>query len=602
MKSPMTLWRVLSQELGEGCCVCTNRDLETVTMRFEHEGWSFLTITLPRFGKDFDEALADGAVAHDHFAGFRRRGGLPRFLGGFLELVFDRRSGVLLSVPNVQAVKAIRQLTRLFAKVALDCSRERERAAYAQYIETDVELAAAEQSWSSDDVRRFARISRLLFGRVLSHVDNLHGTGQLRPKHGPGATADRLRGNAKYDQTEWPWRLEHGGFHAVDYLLPNPRYWINLERVEFLSPGAERPVRVISVPKTLETPRIIAIEPTCMQYAQQAVAEALVETLEADSVSKHFVGFTDQVPNQHLAKEGSKDGSLATLDLSEASDRVSNQLVEILLQGFSHFRDAVQSSRSRRADVPGHGLHDLTKFASMGSALTFPIEAMVFTTIVFSGIERAVGRRLTIRDVMSLVGKVRVYGDDIVVPAEYAIAVMEDLHLYGFKVNLHKSFWAGKFRESCGKEYYDGHDVSIVKLRQVPPSTLQDVEELVSWVDFRNQLYAAGYRSAVEPIDSFLETLLQGRFPKIGPDSPLLGRVTDDGDYTIDLMCPRTHKPLARGWVVSAPVPKNKIDGEGALLKFFLKRGGLPSADRDHLERSGRPRAVSIKRVKGPVL
>jgi len=598
----MLLWRVIAEDLGDRCRVCTTRDFETVTRRSEHEGLSFLTITLPRFGRDFDEALSQGVVAHAHFAGFQRKGGLPQFLGGFLELVFSRKSGVLLNVPNLSAIVAIRQLTRLCSKVALPCSYDRERYALEQYIETDKELEAVEMLWDDEEIHRFQRLSRLLFGRVFSYMDNLHATGQLVPKHGPGSTADHLLGNEKYDLLEWTKRLEHGGFHSVDFILPNSRFWMNLENVKFLSPGEERPVKVIPVPKTLETPRIIAIEPTCMQYAQQAVAERLVQSLETFTVSRDFVGFTDQVPNQRLAKSASLDGSLATLDLSEASDRVSNQLVTYLLRGYTHLLDAVASCRSVTADVPGFGLHSLTKFASMGSALTFPIEAVVFTTIVFCGIESAIGRRLAYKDLQVFVGQVRIYGDDIIVPTEYAQAVMGTLGLFGFKVNRHKSFWNGKFRESCGKEYFNGHDVSVVKLREVSPSSLRDVKEIVSWVDFRNQLYAAGFSSSVDLIDEHLTKILKGYFPQVGPDSPLLGRVNGNGSFDIHSMDPRTHQFLAKGWKVSADPPKSQISGEGALLKYFLKRGSLPTADKKHLLRSGRPRAVGIKLSKGPVL
>jgi hypothetical protein len=338
-----------------------------------------------------------------------------------------------------------------------------------------------------------------------------------------------------------------------------------------------------------------------MQYAQQAVAEALVRELETDNVSRNFVGFTDQTPNQRLAKKGSLDGSLASLDLSEASDRVSNQLVEVLFCGFTHLRDAVAASRSYRADVPGFGIHNLTKFASMGSALCFPVEAMVFATVVFMGIEESNGHKLTRERLKTYAGKVRIYGDDIIVPAEYAHSVMSRLEAFGFKVNRHKSFWTGNFRESCGKEYYRGHDVSIVKLRQLPPSSHKDVEQVISWVSFRNQLYDFGYSQLVDFIDQFLLKVLKGNFPRVGRDSSLLGRYTRELNYDVHSMDRKTHQPLAKGWVVSAKAPRSTISGEGALLKYFLKRGGLPSADEKHLERSGRPRAVSIKLVKAPV-
>jgi len=599
MKSLMLLWKDVAQDLGDRCTASTTRDIDTVTRRFEHEGLSFLTITLPDYGKDFDEALSIGKVAHTHFAGFRRLRGLPRFLGGFLELVFDRDTGILLTEPSIAAIQAVRQLTRLYSKVFLMSSSLRERAAYDEYVRIDAELEGVEDTWSETSISDFKRVSRLLFGRTFSGMDNLHATGRLVPKHGPGATADGLRGNAKFRLQEWTWRLESGGFHSVDYLLPNQKFWQRLDSVQFAEPGNERPSKVITVPKTLKTPRIIAIEPTCMQYAQQAVAEPLVKMLENDELSGTLVGFTQQEPNQRLARKGSIDGSLATLDLSEASDRVSNALVGYMLQGYTHLSDAVFSCRSQRAHVPGHGIIPLSKYASMGSALCFPVEAMVFLTVSLVGIERARGRRLTRDDLKRLSGRVRIYGDDIIVPVEYAESVSSALSYYGFKVNPHKSFWTGKFRESCGKEYYDGHDVSIVKVRQLLPKSRRDVAELISSVSLRNQLYWAGFDRAVRRLDRRLGGILK-YYPYVSPDSRLLGRETAEHGFTVQGWNPRFQLPTVKGWSVNSKLPLSEISEEFALLKYFLKRSVEPYAGK-HLERSGRPRAVSIKLLRAPV-
>ena len=599
MKSLMLLWRDVAQDLGDRCTASTTRDISTVTRRFEHEGISFLTITLPDFGRDFDEALAEGKVAHAHFAGFRRLRGLPRFLGGFLELVFDRVTGILLTDPSIAAIQAIRQLTRLCSKVSLKCSFAREKAAYDDYVRVDAELEETQKTWSESNISDFQRVSRLLFGRTLSRMDNLHASGALVPKHGPGATADRLRGNAKFSMSEWTWRLETGGFHSVDFLMPNQKYWLGLDRVQFAEPGNERPSRVIAVPKTLKTPRIIAIEPTCMQYTQQAIAEPLVRYLEHDKCSGYLMGFTRQEPNQKLARRGSYDGSLATLDLSEASDRVSNQLVLELCHGFTHLSDAVQACRSWRADVPGYGYTPLTKFASMGSALCFPVEAMVFATVVFIGIQNARESLLTEKDIQSFSGKVRIYGDDIIVPVEYAESVISALNLYGFKVNSHKSFWNGKFRESCGKEYFAGHDVSIVKVRSVLPKNRRNVSELVSTVSLRNQLYWSGLNRAVRRLDERIGRILK-YYPYVSQDSRLLGRETATDSLTVDGWHSRLQHPTVKGWTVKSKLPLSEISEEFALLKYFLKRSVEPYA-KEHLERSGRPRAVSIKLLRAPV-
>lgn len=593
----MYLWRVVAQELGDWCHVSTTRDYETVSRRTNTEGLSFLTITLPTFAKDFDEALDLGSVGHAHFGGFRRMGGLPVFLRGFLDLVFDRSTGELLSEPDKTAVFAIRQLTRLFSKINLDCSDERTRKAFESYWTIEDELEELEIS--EEDLLDFRRISRVLFGNVLHGMDFLHATGGLVPKHGPGATADKLLGNQKFRQTVWHRRLELGGLVSTDFLLPNARYHSELEGVKFVEPGDERPVRVISVPKTLKTPRIIAIEPTCMQYAQQAIAEPLYALLAQDKILGDMINLFDQDPNRELARRGSFDATLATLDLSEASDRVSNQLVEILTHGYTNFSDAVQACRSLTADVPGYGVRRLTKFASMGSALCFPIEAMVFLTIVFVGIERAQGSRIRAESVRRMHGKVRVFGDDIIVPSDYALSVAEALESFGLKVNSHKSFWSGNFRESCGKEYFRGHDVSIVKAKRLIPTSRRDVDEVVSTVKLRNRFFSFGLFKTCEYLDRILFSVLK-HYPEVEETSPILGRLTlspPSGDG----WDPKLHRPVVKGWIVTSRIPNNPLDGSAALLKFFLKRGGLPTADVKHLERSGRPLAVDIKLANGPI-
>ena len=591
MKSLIKLWTDVASELATWCCTSTIRDLKTVTERVEHEGLSFLTITLPTFGSDLQKSLDDGCVGHDLFLGFRRRGGLPLFLGGFLDRVFDRGTGRLLDDPCVDSIFAIRQLTLMFAKIAVPCSDERVKRAIHGYIKCEQEVKMADSSLSPELLSEFKRLSTIMFGDVYAAADREVFYGELVPNHGPGKTADRLSGNRKFDQREWPSRAERS-FPFGDYVLPNWRYSYRLDRVRFLEPRDERPVKVVTVPKTLKSPRIIAIEPTCMQYMQQALMAKLVPDLEKSGVSD-MIGFTDQTPNQRLAREGSAYGRLATLDMSEASDRVSNQHVRALLSHWPHLSDAVDACRSRKADVPGYGVQRLAKFASMGSALCFPFEAMVFLTVIMVGMQNEHNRRFTRRDIMSFSGQVRVYGDDLIIPVRYVPSVIRALEDFGLRVNMDKSYWNGKFRESCGKDYYDGHDVTVTRVRRLFPAGRVDVSEIISLVELRNQLYYAGLWNSAFSLDKVIEPLLV-HYPYVLGTSPVLGRHSFLG-FETQKIGKRLHNPLVMGWVVKSRIPKSPISGEGALLKCFLKRGDLPFADRRHLERQGRPESVDIK-------
>jgi len=578
------------------CHTSAIRDIKTVADRVEHEGFSFLTIALPSFGKGLEKALDLGQADPIHFQGFHTPRGecLPVFLGGFTDRVFDRCSGVLLDEPDVDAILAVRQLTLMFGKILLPCSDRRERAAYDGYIECEKEVRKNDARLSEQDYSDFKRVSDLLFGGMFYRLDQLvFDREDVIPKHGPGSTADKLRGNAKYKQRTWPMRLQ-SIFPWEEFLVPNSSYWGDFgDSVNFLEPGEEIPVKVISVPKTLKTPRIIAMEPTCMMYVQQALNTLILDQVREDDLLRSLMDTRQQAPNQRLAQRGSEDGSLATLDLSEASDRVSNQLVRAMLEDHPHLHWAVDACRSRKADVPGHGEIRLAKFASMGSALCFPFEAMVFLTLCFMGIERELNTVLTRSKLERYSGRVRVYGDDIIVPVDCVAEVISVLEHFGAKVNTGKSFWTGRFRESCGREFYGGEDVSIVRVRREFPTSPKDAARVMSVISLRNQLYKAGLWETTKWLDEQIRRVIR-YFPDVCESSRVHGRVSFLG-YVAEKEHPTLHAPLVKGYVEVSRSPINTLDDRDALLKFFLERGEEPLFSEDHLERSGRPVAVDIK-------
>jgi len=600
MKSLVTLFLRVLDDVGGFCSVDTTQDIKTVLRRYEHEGLEFFTRVLPRYGAALEEGLRNGASTPDLYVGFKCRQNLPVFLGGFMELVFDRASGVLLDEPSTEAIRSLRQLTMLFKKIELDCGAKRTADAFAGFIKSDVEVGEWEKNVDPQLLQEFTRISKILYSAELSAVNRKVDAFDLVPSHGPGATADRLVGNAKYEMPMWTTRLEDVaplGRYADFRGYSTDRY----DRTDFRSPEHELPVRVIHVPKTAETPRIIAIEPTCMQYMQQAVARQIKWEVDR-SILAALIGTTYQEPNQRLAMEGSLNGNLATLDLSEASDRVSNRLVEALFSPYPHLNDLVQASRSLRADVPGWGVHTLSRFASMGSALTFPVETMVFLTVVVYGIQQATNTRFAShKQLIELAGSVRIYGDDIIVPVETVSSVVDALELFGFKVNRHKSFWTGKFRESCGKEYFAGDDVTICRVRRVLPTDRNAVSELVSAVEFRNHAYKRGLWKTARWLDDYLQGIIP--LPAVAEDSTVLGRHSFLG-FDSDRVCPRLHRPMVRGAVVKYRKRLSPIDNDAALMKCLAFRldSESPSdwedfvlhAQDDHLTYAGRPDASSI--------
>lgn len=597
MKSLLTLFLTVLDEVGDYCSIDTTRDAKSVTGRLNDEGENFFILSLPRLGAGLEKGLASGAADPTLFLGFKCREKTPVLFGAFFDLIFDRTSGAVLDEPSIEAIRSVRQLTLMFKKIEEPCSPKNEQLAFDQFVQCDIEVGEWEQNASIDSLISFHQMSQLLFSSVFLKADHDIRDFALVPKHGPGATAEKIVSNQKFEMLEWTHRLEAVfpyWLYATTSCYSSEVY----DRVDFKEPDAERPVRVISVPKTPDKPRIISIEPTCMQYMQQGIARSLKRAVDS-SYLEQLIGTTYQEPNQLLAERGSLDGSLATLDLSEASDRVSNLLVLTLFAGFPHLSDGVQACRSQTADVPGHGVLTLNRFASMGSALCFPVESMVFLTIVMLGLHEAYGLAPTRSSVRSFVGSVRIYGDDIIIPVDAVDHVMAALTRYGSKVNASKSFWTGRFRESCGKEYYAGSDVTICRVRRKLPTSREGVSEVVSAVEFRNNAYRRGLWKTARFLDDFLSELIP--FPVVADTSEVLGRVSVLGLPKYK-MCPKLHRPLVKGAMVRYRRRFSPIDDVAALMKSLgfnyddepYGPFNVIGTEKDHLQYAGRPEASSI--------
>lgn len=201
--------------------------------------------------------------------------------------------------------------------------------------------------------------------------------------------------------------------------------------------------RGITVPKNAKTDRFIAIEPQLNMFFQKGIGAMIRARLAAFGVDLN----SQWVRNQELALRGSTDGSVATLDLSRASDSISLGLVEFLLP--EAWVTAMKIVRSPYCEIDGEQLF-LRKFSSMGNGFTFELESLIFLALAWATVHRLGGN---VRDVAC-------FGDDIICPSSCAPAVSLTLSDVGFKLNESKSFWSGWFRESCGKHYFRGRDVT----------------------------------------------------------------------------------------------------------------------------------------------
>lgn len=625
MKESLKLVQCLFNDCALMCSTTGSRDLATIEARLSHEGLSFLTITLPNFLKDFMNCLEEGQVTSDHFIGWKKRLCLPAFMQGFTSLVFDPQSGRIYDYEkvNVYAIRAVRQICSFFKKVKIPCTRAREINAFDSYTAMDDDMAGLLETIPTLELEKFLDVTAIIWSTVFNEGIDVES---LIPHHGPGSTAEKCLGNKKFVPSySWPKRL--ASVFPPEYFALNSEETYHACQFEPkpLELDEELPVRVVSVPKTLLKPRIIALEPVSMQFCQQAVKDYVVDRIESHWLTRGHINFSDQSLNRKLALESSETQRLATLDLSAASDRVHKELVYMMLSANPQLRDLVFKTRSRTASVSGKRIN-LNKFASMGSALCFPIEAMMFfSIIVLARLER---RHLpvTLHNVNLVKDDCFVYGDDILVPSEDVESVIRLLHCFGNKVGLDKSFVKGLFRESCGMDAYGGVDITPIYVRNPLPNRQSDVSSIVSSVATANLLYKRGYLQAAFNIKDIVERQV-GTLPTVADTCSGLGwEFQTDQNYR-SRWNSKLQRLEVRSLVPKLEVRKDRLWGYCALNKCLsnlerregsyeseavtVVRGAsahetwkrnrdefeqISSSDKDHLKRSPRFGTLTLKR------
>ncbi len=516
MKRPTMLVQAILRQLSLDLDLSVERDLQRIADRCEHEGLSFLTITLPQLSDALERGLEAGTFTCP--SSFSRHGSLPRFMGGFFKRVFAN-DGRLLNDACPFTIAGIRQVCRFFKKLKLECSPKRNALATQQFIEIEGDLRRMTSQVERKDII-LDKISGILWSQVFPELSYL----DLVCHHGPGVTADRRTANSRYRLSEWNHRSEltypsdlhcYPNYGVAARVSGTGEGIVDVTGVKYLDLRDERPVRVVFVPKTQTAPRVIAIEPSHMQYMQQSLKDLIYTTIETHSLTRHSIRFSRQDVNQRLAYTASKDRRLATLDLKDASDRVHLHLVQRIFKN-SGLLEYLEDARSLSADLPNGTNIVLFKYASMGSALCFPVEAMVFYTLIQSAMHILDGRRPSSRSISRYSKLIDIYGDDIIVPVEYTDFVVKYLESYALKVNINKSFKASAFRESCGADFYAGVPVNPVYARMVPHDDLRrwEADTIMSWNATADLFYQRGQWIVAQEIRDLLRRVVKRTIPR----------------------------------------------------------------------------------------
>jgi len=473
--------------------------------RVGSEGLQFLTVTLPRLGKAVDTALSTNSPLL--CLGFQKKPGtsIPKYLGWLISGVFDD-SGFEKPEAKPEMLGALRQLVYFLYKLETVYDDEKTQRVVESFVQTDAELL------------QFRVPESIITENAVLYCTDVFSTmdpWDIVPRHGPGAVATGERACEKHRFS----RI----YSAIERIYPYTGYFVlgmgqvcdEYEKYKDLELMETGTAKVVLVPKDSRGPRLISCEPLEYQWIQQGLGRAIVSRLEAHRLTAGHVNFTDQTINRELALAASTSQEWVTLDMKEASDRVSLELVKKLFGGVPQLLDALLATRTTDTILPdGRKVH-LNKFAPMGSCLCFPIEAFVFYALAVGVLMHC--QHHSRREARK---RVYVYGDDLIVKREDYAFLLQHFPSYGLMFNDSKCCTAGFFRESCGCDAYKGVDVTPIKLRSVwSHRSRLDIGVISSYVALSNAFHKRGYLRVSKTIES-LVTKVTGPLPIFSNENP----------------------------------------------------------------------------------
>lgn len=284
-------------------------------------------------------------------------------------------------------------------------------------------------------------------------------------KHGPGTTIGVSFQDTSMEQKfRYPISVTERAKPLMEqYFLYDDRLTAAVERLNAGQYGNKydfvRGSQATTVPKTNTIRRMIAVEPTANMYLQQGLMTLMYRRM------KGFGLDVATLPSTHkkLAQYASITGNYATIDFTSASDCVSTKLLEWLLppQWFRVY-DMIRCTSMK---VDGQWI-ELNMSSTMGNAVTFPLESLVFWTLG-QALHLTLGKGgHTFFPEWEDLKHVSVFGDDCIVPDWLYDPFVDLCQSFGFMVNKEKSFHGpSPFRESCGGDYLQGRDVRPYNIR-----------------------------------------------------------------------------------------------------------------------------------------
>lgn len=586
-----------------------DKDQSRLQVAVANRGIGVFLRDLPALGQHLDRCVSNGEFKLSGLplsGKVSKRIVIPKLFRGLYQLIFDD-DGCLKEDCDVQALLVLRQFLYCAKKAKLRCGADKVAKEIRNFISVDASLPEPTPFWSQasvsvSDIRStfvgFSKEPRIrdrlkadaytrestaadlsIFLRNLDTVSGLLSSaiGSFDSttssfKHGPGVVSDLEKYEDKYVFNNWPDRL-NSAFPWSDCAFHSWAHWAYhcIYYASDLSQD-EKSSKLGTVPKTYAKPRLIAAEPHENMWCQQSVKRHMYDRVERTWIGS-FVQFQDQSLNQRLCKRGSMDGSLATIDLSAASDRVSCCVVGNMFRGNASLLMALQASRTLSVDYTDESGSDvrlnLNKYSTMGNATTFPVESLLFLGVALAACLTQHGKAPTLQNVMGYVEKVSVFGDDIIVPGDCRILLTDALELLWFQVNTDKSYWNGLFRESCGVDSYKGVDVTPLYWKA--PYAGQP-KEYVSTLAASNNFYKKWYLHTAEYLFSTISA--EHSVPLVPYSSGFPGGLSRVSPRTWPFKARYNNDLQRTECLVTLPIgkqAKRPIEGFSAILQYFTE-------------------------------
>lgn len=555
--------------------LATELDLDPSSIRYclrrlKSEGGQFLTVTLPQLAKCVLKSLELGYFERPTSIQWHERS--LRFFRSLLDKIFDPKTGLVLREACPLAIYSIRTLGEYFYKLALPFSEESLQKHEENFVNEDNSLERDSFDWSLIERLRVDFENHHLYSRCThTHVFK-HARPYITNGSFSGRTSDVYYIHKLRAATCPPeFRADSGFFkpypslrsHSVELNTEGKPVVVSCGPIS-VAQDTSTVSQVLFVPKDSRGPRTIVREPMGRLSAQMSFHVWLRDNLTR--VSNHRVNFVDQQVNRDLARSSSISKMYSTLDLKSASDRVSLLVIKHITRNSPAFAYFIKH-RTSECILPSGKIHTLKKLAGMGSGLTFPTMSLL---IYLAGCRAIADQCVSYKDAMKMV---YVYGDDIIVPRRYHSHVIDFLGRVGLKVNTEKSFTRSFFRESCGGDYYAGQDVGPLRLKlsncmnalKGSLLTVSGSSALLQLERHARECVNHGFLNLAELYYTHIERKF-GPLPKVGGNSPILGRYTLN--YAAPEDCDEFGNVKTKKFLVPLPV-KTNVEGVRCPYKFL---------------------------------